>query len=154
MALNEKYSHKDFTQRTLTDTKPEEWNDTEVVNSCFYNEKPRTQVFPDGTKGVKFIRCNLDNVIVPKGCTTEGCSTRLIGVQNDLEDWILDQDLKPVEPLRKARYERLGLSVDPRNLSAEKLTESPIETKVRELGEALEAQKDALDAEADTLWRG
>ena len=145
MAINEKYSHKDFTHKILTDTKPEEWNDTEVVNSCFYNEKPLTKVFPDGLKGVTFIRCNLDNVVVPETCTIEGGTNKLIQVQNDLEDWILDKDLNPVEPVAKARFVKLGLSVDPTNLCAEKLAKSVTMAKEETLRAELETAKAALD---------
>ena len=153
MALNEKYSHKDFSHKTFVDTKPEEWNDTEVVNSCFYNETPNTKVFPDGIKDVQFIDCNLDNVVVPETCTIEGGCHRLIQVQNDLEDWILDKDLKPVEPLRKAQIQRLGLSVDPRDIPLDRVAEPPVETKLKQLGAQLEADHKAVDDAADLAWR-
>ena len=151
MAINEKYSHKDFTHKILTDTKPEEWNDTEVVNSCFYNETPNTDVFPEGIKGVKFIRCNLDNVVVPETCTIEDGTHKLIQVQNDLEDWILDADLRPVEPVDKARFVKLGLSTDPLSIPATKAKESCTRAKLQQLEEQLEASKKALEDAAS--WR-
>ena len=150
MPSNEKYSHKDFTHKILTDTAPEEWNDTEVVNSCFYNETPLTKVFPDGIKGVKFIACNLDNIVIPEGCTVEGGTNKLIQVQKDGEDWILDKDLNPVEPVNKAMFVKLGLSIDPVALP---LAESAVsvtmeERKIREdaLQAAIKALEDAAKA--------
>ena len=155
MAINEKYSYKDFTHKTFTSTKPEEWNDTEVVGSCFYNETPKTNVFPDGIKGVKFVRCNLDNVVIPKDCTMEGGTNKLIKVQNDLNDWVLDENLDPVEPLNKARYVKLGISYDPADLPTEKLAENICDTKYKQLADKLEADKATAtaDLEAAATWR-
>jgi hypothetical protein len=152
MAVNEKYSHKDFTHKILTDTKPEEWNDTEVVNSCFYNEQPLTKVFPDDIKGVTFIRCNLDNIVIPETCTIEGGTNKLIQVQKDGEDWILDKDLHPVEPLNKARYVKLGLSVDPAAISVDAKEVSVTQEKRQQLEDALQASIKALE-DAAKAWR-
>jgi hypothetical protein len=155
MAKNEKFSHKSFLQQTLTDTDPKDWNDTDVVGSCFYNEKPRTKVFPDGIKNVKFIGCNLDNIVIPETCAMEKCTNKLIQVQSDLNDWILDEDLKPVEPLDKARYIKLGVSYDPKDLPVAKAAENVLETKLRQLEEQLEADKAAATADLDAAatWR-
>jgi len=152
MALNEKYSHKDFTYKILLDTNPVEWNNSEVVNSCFYNETPKTQVFPVGITGVTFVRCNLDNVTIPPGCTTEDCSTRLIKVQNDMEDWVLDVALKPIEPIGKTMFTKLGLSIDPMDIPVTKKEVSVVIAKRQELEDALRAEKDAIDAAA-VIWR-
>ena len=151
MAENKLYSHKDFTHKILTDTKPEDWNDTEVVNSCFYNEKPRTEVFPEGIKGVKFVRCNLDNIVIPKECTVEGGTNKLIQTQKDGEDWILDKDLNPVEPLNKAAFIKLGVSISPVAIPVTAKEVSVLQEKRQQLEDALEAQKAALVAEA--TWR-
>lgn len=151
MAMNEKYSYKDFTYKTFLDTKPEEWNDSEVVGSCFYNEKPKSVIFPEGIKGVKFIRCNLDNIVIPKDCTVEGGCNKLIQVQKDGEDWLLDNDLNPVEPLNKATYVKLGLSISPAALPVTAKAVSATQEKRQQLEDALEAQKAALDAAA--TWR-
>jgi len=155
MAKNEKFSHKDFMHKILTDTDPKDWDDTEVVGSCFYNETPRTKVFPDGIKNVKFIGCNLDNIVIPETCTMEKCTNKLIQVQSDLNDWILDEDLKPVEPLNKARYIKLGVSYDPKDLPGIKVAENVLETKLRQLEEKFEADKAAATAslKAAVTWR-
>lgn len=151
MGINEKYSYKDFLTQTLTDTDPKEWDDTEVVGSCFAKEKPNTKVFPDGIKNVTFKKCNLDNVVVPEGCTIEGGTHKLIEVQNDGEDWILDKDLNPVEPVNKALYTKLGLSTSPAAISAEKQTVSVTDAKRKQLEDALQADIKALEDAA--TWR-
>jgi len=152
MPLNEKYSYKDFTNKILTDTDPKEWNDSEVIGACFYNEKPLTEVFPEGVSGVKFVKCNLDNIVIPKDCTIEGGCRRLIQVQNDGEEWVLDEHLKPIEPLNKAVYVKLGLSVLPSALPIIKKDISIIQEKRQQLEDQLEAQKAALDSAA-SAWR-
>ena len=151
MAMNEKYSYKDFTYKTFLDTKPEEWNDSEVICSCFYNEKPKSLIFPEGIKGVKFVRCNLDNIVIPKDCTVEGGCNRLIQVQKDGEDWLLDDDLKPVEPLNKAQYIKLGLSINPAALPTSAKSVSVTQEKCQQLEDALQAQIKALEDVAS--WR-
>jgi hypothetical protein len=71
--LNEKYSHKDWTDVDLTDVDPEEFNDTCIVNSCFYHtpkgnsNRPKYPVFPPNVSNVRFISCNLDNVLITGG---------------------------------------------------------------------------------------
>lgn len=106
MAVNEKYSFKDFSGRDFSKLDPKkEFNNTEIVGSCFYQEnKPFSEIFPALMTGVIFKRCNLDNVKIPKGNTivTDGwekCCNKQIHVQNDLRDWEVDKDLKAVRPL-------------------------------------------------------
>ena len=149
--MNERYSYKDFTGKTLTETDPKEWNDTEVIGSCFASLTPNTRVFPDGITGVKFIKCNLDNVVVPKECTIEGGCHRLIAKQNDGEDWLVDEHLNPIEPLNKSLYTKLGLSTSPLAISASPVTVPVTISKREELEADLAAQKAALDAAA--TWR-
>jgi len=58
-----------------------------------------------------------------------------IKVQNDLMDWILDDNLKPVEPTKKRRYIELDISIDPAHIPTPKMLESIIRKKERELEE-------------------
>lgn len=107
---------------------------TEIVGTCFYCESelgdigdPYKRIFPPTMTGVIFKRCNLDNVYVPPGNTITDdagiqSSHRRIRIQNDLEDWVVDEIGAPKEPLDIKRFEELGKSVDPRDIPA-----SPIE---------------------------
>lgn len=149
--LNKEYSYKDFTYKDLTKTDPKTWNDTEVIGSCFHQQTPKTVVFPEGITGVTFSKCNLDNVVVPKGCTINGGCHRWIAMQKDLEWWVLDENLNPVEPLNKAVFTKLGISTSPLAISVEKASVPVTVSKRTELEDALNAQKAALDAAA--TWR-
>jgi len=126
-AQNKKHSFKDFTHRKFVNVDAKEFNNSEIVGTCFYQEgDPDQDVFPAGMTGVTFKRCNLDNVKIPAGnfVVTEGwekCSTRSIKVQNDLEDWILDAENKPVEPVSKEFFIEKGISIDPKDIPAEGL---------------------------------
>ena len=73
-------------------------------------------MFPPGIIGIHFKGCNLDNVIIPFGNTTEGCCQRQTAWQNDGEAWTVDDELKPIEPRSKKEYQRLGISVDPKDI--------------------------------------
>lgn len=121
--INEKYSYKDFMGQDFASVNASEFNNTEIVGSCFYQEaEPETEIFPVGMVGVTFKRCNLDNVKIFPGNTVEGsCCHRKIKVQNDLNDWELDESLKPVEPIEKKKYIKLGISIDPKDIPATKL---------------------------------
>lgn len=144
MSMNEKYSYKDFSDKEFTKEDPVEFNDSEIIGSCFYDEKIR-EVFPKDVRGLILTKCNLDNVILPNGVTVNGGCHRMIQVQNDLEDWIVDEENKPIEPVEKARLIRVGLSVDPKDLPVEKLDTSPYEAKVTQDIAAIDAQIKALE---------
>ena len=136
MKLNDKYSFGAFMGQSFRNRPVEEFSDTEIVGSCFYQEdKPDSQVFPPSMTGVTFRRCNLDNVFIPPGNTvvTEGedyCCTKRIMVQpptpkakpdKDDEpdaciDWIVDKANKPVEPMDKKRFIEEGRSLDPKDI--------------------------------------
>lgn len=93
-----------------------------IYNSCLSNETPDAQTLPQGLFGVIFIACNLDNVFIPPGNTVIDCTTRQFKVQNDLEDWIIDPVAKtPIEPVNKKFFLIRGLSIDPKDIPAEKL---------------------------------
>lgn len=121
--LNEKYSFKDFTKQTFVDVPAEEFNGTIIKGSCFAQEieyeNPHAMqnVFPAGMRDVTFVRCNLDNVdVVGNNVVMQDCANRRIKIQNDAEDWVLDNAGNPVEPVAVKMYQRLGLSIDPANL--------------------------------------
>lgn len=115
---NEEWSFKDFTGRTGLEVP----NDIVIYRSCFSNETLDAKVFPDDMKGVTIIYSNLDNVFIPDGNTVIDCTQNRFKVQNDKEDWILDGTDKPLEPVNKKLFEKLGLSIDPLDLP-----ETPLE---------------------------
>ena len=136
MKRNDKHSCRDYTHLSFVDVDPAEFNDTEIVGTCFYQESlhdedslgaqakdPSVAVFPPGMTGVLFARCNLDNVVIPPGNTVgERCCHRKIRVQNDLEDWVLsDVDHRPVEPIDLKRFEQEEKSTDPKDIPASKI---------------------------------
>jgi len=95
-----------------------------IYGSTFSREVPDSAVFPKNMSGAKFIKCNLDNVLMPGGNELIDCSTRRFKFQNDLEDWLINESGDPVEPVNKKTYLSLGLSTDPKDLPSEPLKQS------------------------------
>ena len=132
--INEKYSFKGFPYHGLSFKKidPKEFNNTTIKGSCFYQEwlegekEVEKEIFPEGMTGVTFKGCNLDNVIVPIGNTVIGGTHKLIQVQNDWEDWVLekkDGKLVAKEPMNKKLRIEKGFSVDVNDIPSEKWTQ-------------------------------
>jgi len=115
-------------------------NNTEIIGSCFAKEGGYQDVFPEGMTGVTFTRCNLDNCNIPAGNTLtvdtvfSGLSTsnKEIKTENDKEDWIYESGVIK-EPISKALFLELGLSVDPNDIPNEPLEKSVIQAKLDEL---------------------
>jgi len=128
MAINKKYSFSnEFAGQDLSNRPAAEFNNSEIVGSCFYQEnKPDAHVFPADMTGVVFKRCNLDNCYIPKGntvitekdhpdysCTKRikvfpptpikpGLSEEVLELAKRTEvcsDWELDEKYWPVKPL-------------------------------------------------------
>lgn len=120
MSINEKYSFKDFTGQTFLDIDSDEFSNSEIKGSCFYQEnEPNKIVFPAGMIGVQFQRCNLDNVLMLPISTIDGrCSNRKIMVQNDLQDWVVDMAMNPIEPVNLKHHIKVGLNINPINIPA------------------------------------
>jgi hypothetical protein len=150
MALNEKYSFKNFTGQDLSAEPAEDFNNTIIRGTCFAQEwlngdvissEGGKDIFPAGMTGVTFERCNLDNVNIPVGniVTSHGgtdSSTKVVKWEYDGEDWIMIKNgevWEPTEPIRKKRFLALGLSINPADISTEKLAESVIVLKEKEL---------------------
>jgi len=135
--MNKKYSFKSFTNQTFTGVDPAEFNNSEIARSCFYQEgAPDKHVFPDNIQGVTFRECNLDNVYLPPGNIIIGGSHDKIMVQNDLEDWIVDDSLKPIQPVNDSAFDELGISKDPKDIPTKK-KEQPITIEKFDLGVSL-----------------
>lgn len=142
-SFNEKYSYRDFMNQSFKHIDVSEFNNTTIVGSNFYQEWKEgdrdvvKDIFPDGMTGVVFEKCNLDNVFVPDGNIVIGGANRKIKVQNDLEDWVLDETLKAKEPVSKGEYERLGVSADPKDIPKEKQAKSVLEKKREKISTSL-----------------
>jgi hypothetical protein len=135
VVYNDKYSFKDFTGRSLL--KATDLNGAIIFGSCFSQEIPDTKIFPNDMIGVTFYNCNLDDVFIPAGNIVVGGTQRKFKVQNDREDWLLNDDLTPKEPINKEEYLKLGLSVDPKGLPKDMMLEDIIEKKQKELNEGV-----------------
>lgn len=91
---------------TFKDMSPNDFSNCEIHNSCFYQkakigDKIPKDIFPDGVENLIFVRCNLDNVLLPKGATMIDSTNKLIQQQIDGLNWIVDKTLKPIELLDK-----------------------------------------------------
>lgn len=129
--LNERYSYRDFTGLDFTKIDPKEFDKTIITGTCFSQLLPLTKVFPPGMTGVLFMKCNLDNVDIPVGNTMDACCNRQWKEQNDMELWVVDIALQPVEPLSKKMFQDLGISINPANIPVEKM-DMPITAKKME----------------------
>jgi hypothetical protein len=81
---------------------------TVIRNSCFSCERPDSAPFPEKMRGVRFIGCNLDNVVIPPGNPDLGsndrCSQRRFSVNPiDGKDWLVDATGKATQLLSEAR---------------------------------------------------
>jgi len=145
--VNRKYSGRDFTDVRLTDKSSKEFNGTEIRNSCFYQQyipgkTPPYDVFPRDMTNVHFVCCNLDNVKIPKECTLEKCTNKIIIPQNDLTDWFCDSNGNPIEPLDKRKRIKLKLPYGPDSIPLTKAEQRPVQAKLDELREQVKkAQK-------------
>ncbi len=147
IVYNDKYSFKDFTHQSFKDAKDLK-SGTVIYASVFYQEADekatkkediQKHIFPETMIGVTFVNCDLNNVFIPSGNTVIDIAerTKLIKVQNDRSDWYLNDDLTPKEPLAKEQYLRLGISINPKDIPATKMTENIIEKKQKEIADAL-----------------
>lgn len=124
LPMNEKYSFKDFSGKSLKDVPVEELNNTCIKGSAFpfeilLDEQPVSfDIFPDGMKNVEFVRCNLTNVFIPIGNVVSADSQQdLVAMQNDHENWKLDKiTKKPIEPAEKEKFIIEGKSLDPKDI--------------------------------------
>ncbi len=129
--MNEKYSNKNFTGQDLTKIDANEFNNTTIANSSFYREgEPDAVVFPPAMTGVTFEGCNLDNCFIPNGNTIKDGCHRNIMVQNDLEDWIVDDLGNPTEPVNKKLFINRGLSIDPQDIPAQ-IVKQPVTLEIK-----------------------
>ena len=133
MALNKKYSYKNFMDEVLVGIPASDFNNSEIIGSCFYQQAgPDTKVFPNEMTGVAFQKCNLDNAAIPAGNIVESsCLHRRLMAQNDLETWVVDGSNVPVEPVNPKTFTEFGLSIDPADIPIVKLDEPITFTALR-----------------------
>lgn len=96
--ISEKYSYKTMQGYDLTSAT--DMDNIVIYSSSFYREVPNSVVFPSGLTNTTFIKCNLDNCVIPAGATLIDCSTRKFQAQEDGYDWLLDESNQP--------YARIG----------------------------------------------
>jgi hypothetical protein len=103
VAKNLIYSNRDLTGQIFLDQPVGDFAG-DIQGSCFYQQVYDTEVFPAGTV-CNFIGCNLDNVLVPAGCTMEGCTNkRLMGLP-DGEMYIVDAAGAPIQLLNQEQFD-------------------------------------------------
>lgn len=117
--MNDEWSHKSFTSHSSVDLP----NDINVYMTSFSQEIVDSHVFSDDLTGVTFYNCNLDNVFIPPGNIMVGGSNRSFEIQNDLEDWVMEKGM-PIEPVNKKVFIKLGLSIDPKDIPAQKVSKA------------------------------
>ena len=52
MAINEKYSYKSFKRQDLRNIPAKEFNNSEIIGTCFHQDEPNTDVFPIDVVGL------------------------------------------------------------------------------------------------------
>jgi len=122
---NDKFSHSSF--KTMIDVDGMELDDTYIQGSCFYQDSaPYSDVFPKLPEGgrCELLDCNVDNCKLPEGYVCTGRTTNKHFLeQKTLENWIVDERLKPIEPVEVAKHVTLGISIKPSDLPTEKRSE-------------------------------
>lgn len=116
------YSYKDFSYRDFIDDIKVDLSGKVIAGSVFYREQPNSVIFPETMTGVTFVKCNLDNIVIPPGNVLIDCDNRTWEAQNDKENWIIDKGA-PVEPLNKEQFVELGISVDPADIPKKEYAE-------------------------------
>lgn len=134
---NDDVSFKDFSGRPQFDRNLVEFDGKIVYASNFSQKTPDTFVFPKDMKGVTFVKCNLDNVIVPEGNTVLDCSQKRYQAQNDLNDWIVNEAYEPLMPVNHKQFTKRGLSVPTPDMIPLEKPEKPIDwvEKVKKMKE-------------------
>ena len=79
-----------------------------IVGSCFSQETPSTEVFPADAE-IHFLNCNLDNCVIPEGCTVDGGSVRRHKHQNDGRIWEIDDNGIPTNIIDCYHFWKHGL---------------------------------------------
>lgn len=127
--VNKKYSYGTFKRQSFLLTPAKDFDSTDIVGSSFYQTEPYTNVFPDNIKAVRFIRCNMDNCVIPSGATVIGGTNKHFKTMNDQEYWIVDTEMKPIAPRDVDRFIVSKVSVSPDSIPKSPLAEPITYTK-------------------------
>ena len=120
---SDEFSCKDFTGAPLVDVNDGAY----VYGSCFSQETPDSKIFRASMRNVTFRNCNLSNVYIPDGNILIDCQTDRYEVQNDLNDWIVDNNGYPVTPLDHTFFTKSGLPMPlPQDIPATRV-ENPVD---------------------------
>lgn len=96
-------------------------HDVVIYESSFYWERPDSEPFPSWATGITFVKCNLDNIVIPPDAIVIDCTTRRFEVQNDLRDWEIDENGDPIKVMGEKAWIKQGYSVDPADIPDEPL---------------------------------
>jgi len=92
------YDDRDCTGWDLSDRT--DMSNQVIHGLCLSQHQPDTHCLPEGLTGVTFQYCNLMNVYVPPGNTVEDtCQTTRYMVQDDGQDWEVDENNNPIKIL-------------------------------------------------------
>lgn len=128
-SYDDKRSFRDWTGCYFPDV---DWSGKVIYASVFSNETPDAHIFPDDMKGVTFIKCNLDNVFIPDGNTVIDCWQKRFKIQNDLNDWLVDENNNPIKPTDYKIFEKFNLPVP----SPDKIPISKVSQRIDLIAEA------------------
>lgn len=103
--VNAKYSYKSFGLRTFLTTDPAEFSGTTIRGSGWSFETLETQVFPAGTKDVRFEACRLDNVTLPPGSVLDADSSnyqfKAVKAGEVAADWCGEIEVDAKDPKKR-----------------------------------------------------
>lgn len=139
--VDEELSFKVFTNWDMREHPEIDLQGKIIYASCFYNEIPDSEVLPPELKGATFIKCNLDNVIIPADNTVIDCSQQRVEEQNDMRDWVIDESGNAQKVLNEEYWIEQGVSVD-----ALAIPKKPI--IIKDGADPIKAIKEAVDAAA------
>jgi hypothetical protein len=109
LECDEELSFKSFVNADLSHF---DFNGKVIYASHFMHETPGANPFPPSMKNVTFIRCNLDNLVIPEGVTLIDCLNRFFQAQADGQDWFVhEDDLTPIAPFDYKVYLKKGLPI-------------------------------------------
>jgi hypothetical protein len=143
--INTKYSYKDFQNIDLSMIDASDFNNSEIIGACFFQENKR-QVFPDGIENVTFKNCNLNNVDMSNAggyIIYNDSANDHLTFENDGEWWKRSNG-NLNEPLNKQQFIDNGFSILPKDIPSEAIGDSIIRKKKNDDYLTKKAQANAI----------